>query len=86
MNSRPKKRAGSLQIEELSKGSELVDTRRDRSSVISKTSCARRVHYLKVKDLNEQEEMQGRRRCEVKQSCERLEKVAFQEAFDRKLE
>ena len=55
--------------------------------MISITSSARRVHYFKVKALKEQEEMQARLeklRREVEESCERLEKVAFQEALARK--
>ena len=55
--------------------------------MISKTSSARRVQYLKVKSLKEQEEMRARLaklRREVKESCERLEKIAFQEALARK--
>ena len=59
---------GSLQIEEFGKGSELVETRSNRSSVISKTSSARRVHYLKVKALKEQEEMQERLGREAKET------------------
>ena len=79
--------SGSLQLEELGKGSELVETRSNRNSVISKTSSARRVHYFKVKALKEQEEMQARLeklRREVGESCDRFEKVAFQEALARK--
>ena len=78
---------GSLQLEEIGKRSELVETTTNRGSVISKTSSARRVHYLKEKALKEQEEMQARLeklRREVKESCERLEKVAFQEALAHK--
>ena len=45
---------GSLQIEELDKRSELVETRSNSTSVISKTSSGRRVHNVKVKALKEQ--------------------------------
>ena len=45
---------GSLQIEELGKDSQMVETRSNGSSVSLKTSNARRVLYLKVKALKEQ--------------------------------
>ena len=51
--------------------------------MISNTSSARQVPYLKVKALKEQKEMQDRLeklRCEAKES----EKAAFQEALARK--
>ena len=51
---------GQLEIEELGKHPKLVETRSNRSSVISKTSIARRVLYLKVKAQKEQEELQTR--------------------------
>ena len=51
---------GQLEIEELGKHPQLVETRSNRSSVISKTSSARRVLYLKVKAQKEQEELQTR--------------------------
>ena len=51
---------GQLEIEELGKHPKLVDTRSSRSSVISKSSSARRVLYLKVKAQKEQEELQTR--------------------------
>ena len=51
---------GSLQIVDECKNSQLVETRSNRSSVISKTSSARRLLYLKVKALKEQEELQAR--------------------------
>ena len=50
-----KSKPGSSQIEELGKHSQLVETRSNRSSVISKTSGARRVLFLKLKALKEQE-------------------------------
>ena len=51
---------GQLEIEELSKHPKLVETRSNRSSVISKSSIDRRVLYLKVKAQKEQEELQTR--------------------------
>ena len=51
---------GQLEIEELGKHPKLVETRSNRSSVISKSSIARRVLYLKVKAQKEQEELQTR--------------------------
>ena len=50
---------GQLEIEELGKHPKLVETN-NRSSVISKSSIARRVLYLKVKAQKEQEELQTR--------------------------
>ena len=51
---------GQLEIEELGKHPKLVETRSNRSSLISKSSLARRVFYLKVKAQKEQEELQTR--------------------------
>ena len=51
---------GQLEIEELGKHPKLVETRSNRSSVISKSSIARRVLYLKVQAQKEQEELQTR--------------------------
>ena len=51
---------GQLEIEELGKHPKLVETRSNRSLVISKSSLARRVLYLKVKAQKEQEELQTR--------------------------
>ena len=51
---------GQLELEELGKHPQLVETRSNRSSVISKSSLARRVLYLKVKAQKEQEELQTR--------------------------
>ena len=75
--------SGSLQIKELSKRSQLLETRSNRSSVISKTSSARRVLYLKVKSLKEQEELQTRIE-KLKHEATEIEKAAFQEALARK--
>ena len=49
-----------MEIEELGKHPKLVETRSNRSSVISKSSIDRRVLYLKVKAQKEQEELQTR--------------------------
>ena len=51
---------GQLEIEELGKHPKLVETRSNRSSVISNSSIDRRVLYLKVKAQKEQEELQTR--------------------------
>ena len=51
---------GQLEIEELGKHPKLVETRSNRSPVISKSSSARRVLHLKVKAQKEQEELQTR--------------------------
>ena len=67
---------GSFQIEELCKRSQLVETRSNGSSVISKTSSARRVQVLKIKAFKEQEKIQNRLeklKLEAKQ-LERAEK------------
>ena len=55
-----KSETGQLEIEELGKHPKLVETRSNRSSVISKSSIDRRVLYLKVKAQKEQEELQTR--------------------------
>ena len=55
-----KSETGQLEIEELGKHPKLVETRSNRSSVISKSSIDRRVLYLKVKSQKEQEELQTR--------------------------
>ena len=49
-----------MEIEELGKHPKLVETRSNRSSVISKSSIDRRVFYLKVNAQKEQEELQTR--------------------------
>ena len=49
-----------MEIEELGKHPKLVETRSNRSLVISKSSLARRVLYLKVKARKELEELQTR--------------------------
>ena len=55
-----KSETGQLELEELGKHPQLVETRSNRSSVISKISSARRVLYLRVKAQKEQEELQTR--------------------------
>ena len=57
---RQRSETGQLKIEELGKHPKLVETRSNRSLVISKSSLARRVLYLKVKAQKEQEELQTR--------------------------
>ena len=74
---------GSLQKEKLGKRSEFVETRSNRSSMISKTSSARRVLYWKVKIMKEQEELQTRIE-KLKHKAKEIEKAAFQEALARK--
>ena len=76
-----KSELGSLQIEELDK--QLVETRSNRSSVISKTSSDRRVLYLKIKAQKEQEELQTRIE-KLRREAKESEKAAFQEALARK--
>ena len=56
----PRNRARSLQIEELSIHSHGDRTKSNKTSVISKTSSARRVQHLELKTLKEQEELQSR--------------------------
>ena len=80
-----RRESGSLQIEELSKRSQLVETRSNRSSVISKTSSARRVVYLKVKAPKEQEEQQTRIE-RLKREVKEMEKLLFKKRLPAKLE
>ena len=56
----PKKRARSLQNDELSIHSQGDKTKSNKTSVISKTSIARRVMHLELKALKEREELQKR--------------------------
>ena len=56
----PRKRARSVQIEELSIHSQGDKTKSDKTSVISKTSSARRLLQLELKAIKEQEELQAR--------------------------
>ena len=53
-------RARSLQIEEMSINSQGDKTKSNKTSLISKTSSARRVLHLELKALKEQEELQAR--------------------------
>ena len=62
---------GQLEIEELGKHPKLVETRSNRSSVISKSSIDRRVLYLKVKAQKEQEELQTRLKKLKREAIER---------------
>ena len=61
----------SLQIEELGKHPQLAEIRSNRSSVISKTSSARRVFYSKTKAQKEQEELQTRLKKLKREAIER---------------
>ena len=61
----------SLQIEELGKHPQLAEIRSNRSSVISKTSSARRVFYSKAKAQKEQEELQTRLKKLKREAIER---------------
>ena len=56
----PRNRARSLQIEEMSIDSQGDKTKSNKTSLISKTSSARRVLHLELKALKEQEELQAR--------------------------
>ena len=56
----PRNRARSLQIEEMSINSQGDKTKSNKTSLISKTSSARRVLHLELKALKEQEELQAR--------------------------
>ena len=56
----PKNRARSLQMEELSIHSQGDKTKNNKTSVILKTSSARRVMHLELKALKEHEELQTR--------------------------
>ena len=66
----PRKRARSLQFEELSIHSQGDKTKTNKTSVISKTSSARRVMHLELKALKEHEALQKR--------LEKLEREAKQ--------
>ena len=66
----PRKRARTLQIEELSIHSQGDKTKSNKTSVISKTSSARRVMHLELKALKEHEKLQKR--------LEKLEREAKQ--------
>ena len=74
---------GQLQIEELDRHSQLIETRSNRTSVISKTSSARRVLYLKVIALKEQEELQARLE-KLKREAIQREIVDLHEVLARK--
>ena len=56
----PRNRARSLQLEEMSIDSQGDKTKSNKTSVISKTSSARRVLHLELKALKEKEELQAR--------------------------
>ena len=74
---------GQLEIEELGKHPKLVETRSNRSSVISKSSIARRVLYLKSKAQKEQEELQARLE-KLKREAIQMEIADLHEQLTRK--
>ena len=74
---------GQLEIEELGKHPKLVETRSNRSLVISKSSLARRVLYLKVKAQKEQEELQTRLE-KLKREAIQMEIAGLHEQLARK--
>ena len=74
---------GQLEIEELGKHPKLVETRSNRSLVISKSSLARRVLYLKVKAQKEQEELQTRLE-KLKREAKQMEIADLHEQLARK--
>ena len=66
---------GSLQLEEMGKHSQLVETRSKRCSVVSTTSSARPVLCWKVKALKGQEELQARL-AKLEREAKQLEQEA----------
>ena len=81
----PRKRARSLQIEELSIHSQGDKTKSNKTSVISKTSSARRVMHLKLKALKEHEELQKRLE-KLEREAKQMEIADLQEELVRKAE
>ena len=75
----PRKRARSLQIEELSIHSQGDKTKSNKTSVISKTSSARRVMHLELKALKEREELQKRLE-KLEREAKQMEIADLQEA------
>ena len=78
-----KKGTRSLPIEELSIHSRSKRTKSNKTSVISKTSSARRVLDLKLNALNEQEELQSRLE-KLRRNAEQNEIADLQEKLARK--
>ena len=72
-----------MEIEELGKQPKLVETGSNRSSVISKSSIARRVLYLKVKAQKEHEELQTRLE-KLKREAIQMELADLHEQLARK--
>ena len=79
----PRKRARSLQIEELSIHSQGDKTKSNKTSVISKTSTAKRVMHLELKALKEHEELQKRLE-KLERGAKQMEIADLQEELVRK--
>ena len=79
----PRKRDRSLQIEELSIHSRSERAKSNKTSVISKSSSARRVIGLELNALKEQEELQSRLE-KLRRDAEQNEIADLQEKLDRK--
>ena len=79
----PRNRGRSLQIEELSIHSQGDKTKSNKTSVISKTSSARRVMHLELKALKEHEELQKRLEKLVREA-KQMEIADLQEELVRK--
>ena len=79
----PRKGARSLQVEELSIHSQGNKTKSNKTSVISKTSSARRVMHLELKALKEQEELQKRLE-KLEREAKQMEIADLQEELVRK--
>ena len=79
----PRKRARSLQIEEVSIHSHGDKTKSNKTAVISKTSSARRVMHLELKALKEHEELQKRLE-KLEREAKQMERADLQEELVRK--
>ena len=75
--------ARSLPIEALGMHSRSDKTKSNKTSVISKTSSARRVLHLKIKALKEQEELQTRLE-KLRREAKEIEIADMQEELARK--
>ena len=80
----PRKRARSLQIEELSIHSRSERAKSNKTSVISKSSSAKRVFDLELNALKEQEELQSRLE-KLRRDAEQNEIADLQEKLARKV-
>ena len=78
-----RKSARLLQIEELSIHSQGDKTKSNKTSVISKTSSARRVMHLELKTLKEHEELQKRLE-KLEREAKQMERADLQEELVRK--